>query len=197
MVRLDNITLSFADKSIFENFSTDIKRGENVCFSGASGRGKSSLLKVIQGYITPQKGNITINDIELSSSSINKIRESIIWIPQNINLPVNNAIELMSIMDISFNKKHINTYLEELGLDANILSKDFTKISGGQKQRIIIAICLSLNKEIILMDEPTSSLDEDSISLLINTLKNMSGKTIISASHNLTWLNSVDKVIKL
>ena len=197
MIELKNIELSFSDNKIFENFSLKINKNENICLSGKSGKGKSTLLKLIQGYVIPNEGEIIIKDISLNTNTINQIRETIIWIPQNINLPVSNGLELMELLDISSKHETVLNFIERLDLETDIISKDFSKISGGQKQRIIVAICLSIDKEIILMDEPTSSLDENSICLLIKLINSLENKTIISASHNQTWLNNANKIINL
>jgi polar amino acid transport system ATP-binding protein/putative ABC transport system ATP-binding protein len=197
MIHCQNIELTFSGKKIFDKLNLFIEKGENVCLSGPSGKGKSTLLKMIQGYITPDNGHILINNTMLSTTTIKELRESIAWIPQNINLPVNNGWELLNLLHIQSNIELVNEFIEKLGLEKDIISKDFNKISGGQKQRIIISICLSLNKKIILMDEPTASLDDVSIKLLIKTLKSLNGKTIVSASHNHLWVNNTDKIIQL
>jgi polar amino acid transport system ATP-binding protein/putative ABC transport system ATP-binding protein len=197
MIHCKNIDLTFSGKKIFDNLNLYIEQGKNVCLSGPSGRGKSTLLKMIQGYITPDKGNILINNTILSTITVKDLRGSITWIPQNINLPVKTGWELMNLMHIQSNIESVNGFIEKLGLEEDIISKDFDKISGGQKQRIIIAICLSLNKQIILMDEPTASLDDVSIKLIIETVQSLNKKTIVSASHNRLWVNSTDKKINL
>jgi polar amino acid transport system ATP-binding protein/putative ABC transport system ATP-binding protein len=197
VIECKNISLSFSDKLIFNNLNFFIKEGENVCFSGPSGKGKTTLLKILQGFVIPDAGEVRINNKPLHTSTIKEIRELIIYIPQNINLPVNNGLELMKLLNIPSNVQLVEEYLLKLGLEKDFISKDFSKISIGEKQRIIISICLSLDKEIILIDEPTSSLDEGSIKLLTKTIKSLNGKTIISASHNQTWLESTDKTISL
>lgn len=197
MIQCKNIDLTFSDKKIFENLNLFIEKGENVCVSGASGKGKSTLLKIFQGYIIPDKGQVIINNTAITTGTINKIRQSMIWIPQNINLPVNNGMELLSLMHMQSRIKAVNGFVQQLGLDEDIISMDFREISGGQKQRIVISICLSLNKQIILMDEPTSSLDDDSIYLLVRTIKSLEDKTIVSASHNQLWTTNADKKIIL
>lgn len=197
MIEFKNINLRFLDKEIFKDLNFKIQKGENICFSGPSGRGKSTLLKMIQGYILPDAGEITIDEWTMNPHTVRHIRESLIWIPQNINLPVNNGRELMEIMHIEDNLPEIKTIANSLLLEDELLSKDFTKISGGQKQRVIISICLSIDRNIILMDEPTSSLDAESISALIKTLKSFDKKTIVSASHNEQWLRETGRVIPL
>jgi polar amino acid transport system ATP-binding protein/putative ABC transport system ATP-binding protein len=197
MIKCENLCLSFSGQVIFDKLNLNIKRGENICISGASGKGKSTLLNLFQGYIQPDKGNVRINGQTLDVTNIKHIRENIISIPQNIHLPVKNGIELLTLLNITPNLPEVKMYMQKLGLEPELISKDFAKISGGQKQRLIISICLSQKKEIILMDEPTSSLDDDSIELLIKTIADLEGKTVVSASHNQLWANSTGKIIEL
>ena len=197
VIQCENISLSFSNKKVFDNLNFSIEKGENVCLSSPSGKGKSTLLKLLAGYVIPDSGQIRINNNILNTTTIKKIRDSIIWIPQNINLPVENGLELLKLMNVSSHLQSVNGFLQKLGLEPDMIGMDFNKISGGEKQRIVISICLSFNKEIILMDEPTSSLDEDAIGLLISTIKSMDKKTIVAASHHQKWVNSADKVLKL
>ncbi|HYQ57175.1 MAG TPA: ATP-binding cassette domain-containing protein [Draconibacterium sp.] len=197
MIRCKNIHLSFNKVAVFSNFNLLVQQNENVCISGASGRGKSSLLHLLQGYIKPQNGQVIIDREVLSPSTLKNIRNKIVYIPQNINLPVKNGNALVELLGIKNNSQQISSILNQLGLSPDFMTKDFFKISGGQKQRIIIAICLSIDKPIVLMDEPTASLDEASIDLLIKTTRALKGKTIVSASHNQSWAKSCQRIIEL
>jgi polar amino acid transport system ATP-binding protein/putative ABC transport system ATP-binding protein len=195
MIECKHISLSFSDKALFRDLNFQINAGENVCLSGGSGKGKTTLLKILQGYVIPDDGHVRIASDIINPSTIKQIRDSIIWIPQNINLPVNNGLELIKLMNIRSNTDHILYLSKELGLEEDMIFKDFNIISGGQKQRMIISICLSLEKKIILMDEPTSSLDKKSISRLIKVIQSLKDKTIVSASHNQQWISSTDRTI--
>lgn len=197
MITGEHIHLSFSGKEIFGDLNFQVKHGEKVCFSGESGRGKTTLLKILQGYIIPNAGILTIDGTILSKDSIHELRTKIAWVPQNINLPVNSGKELLKLMEVQDKQDVIYFFMDQLGLKRDLLQKGFKKISGGQKQRIIMAICFSLDKELILMDEPTASLDDHSISLLISTIKRMEDKTLVSASHNATWLAGMDKTVAL
>lgn len=197
MIKANHLELKFGEKTIFKDLTFSIAKGEKVCVSGASGKGKSTILKMLMAYVIPNQGEIEINNLKINPENINAIRKQIIWIPQNINLPVNNGIELMDLMQLSSHKNRVEALLIELGLEASSLSSDFSQISGGQKQRVIIAICLSLDKEIILMDEPTASLDEDSIDKLISCLSKFDNMTMVSTSHHQRWISSSDKNIAL
>lgn len=197
MIKCHNICLSFNNKPLFVNFSFEVNKGEVFTLSGNSGKGKSTLLKILQGYVVADRGKVVINGIELLDSHMGQIRDLLVWIPQNVNLPVENGMQLIELMHVSDNVVAIKKILSDLGLSEDFLQKDFHKISGGQKQRVIIAICLSIDKPIVLMDEPTSSLDDSSIRYLLQTLRKMKHKTFVTASHNKTWIDHSDRVIVL
>lgn len=197
MIDCQHISLSFKEKQLFSDFQLQVKQGEFIAISGDSGRGKTTFLKMLQGYVVPDEGSIKIKDKVLTDTNLSEIRKYITWIPQNVNLPVKNGKELIELLNITGNMPKIKHLLIQLGLESDFIMRSFQKISGGQKQRVIMAICLSLDKPIVLMDEPTSSLDEGAIELLLHTIKAMKGTTFITASHNVTWLNNADRIIDL
>jgi polar amino acid transport system ATP-binding protein/putative ABC transport system ATP-binding protein len=197
MIECRNINLSFGDKSIFNNLNIYIETGENVCLSGDSGKGKSSLLKLLQGYVVPDNGEIFINGIVLNPLNIKQIRNQIIWIPQNINLPANNGLGLLEIMNLNSKLQAVKNLLNRLGLEPDMISRSFKEISGGQKQRVITAICLSADKPLILLDEPTSALDETSVKLLSDLINSLTGSTVLSCSHDKKWLERVERIITI
>ncbi|MBI9059906.1 MAG: ATP-binding cassette domain-containing protein [Labilibaculum sp.] len=198
MIKCKNINLSFPQQVICEDLSFEIATGEFICFSGPSGKGKSSLLKMLMGFLLPQSGEIEIDGLELNSENIEMIRSSMIWLPQNINLPVDSGSELMELLQMNEEQKEsFRSFLDQLGVLACGEENSFTEISGGQKQRIVMAACLSLNKTILLLDEPVSALDDHSIDLLFATLDSLKNTTIISTSHNEKWINYCNRSIKL
>ena len=197
MIRCESINLRFGEKIIFNNLNLVIRKGEHLCLSGSSGKGKSTFLKLLQGYVLADSGNIIINDTSLNPLTIKEIRRQMAWIPQNINLPVRNGSELITLMQMNDKLESIISIADRLGIEKDLISQDFLKISGGQKQRLIIAICLAMDKEILIMDEPTAALDSESIHKLAHYIGELNGKTIVSASHNPIWLESAKNVYSL
>ncbi len=197
MITALDISLSFNGTLLFNNLSFDIAKGENVCFSGPSGKGKSTLLKMLQGYVLPDSGTLSIAGKELNAGNIKQIRPLMAYIPQNVNLPVNNGTELFKLTCGINPDKKVDHFIEQLGMPAEMLGRSFDEMSGGQKQRVVIAICLSLQRRIIIMDEPTSSLDDESVGRLVQVVKSLENTTFISASHNYKWIRSAGKVIAL
>ncbi|TCO08236.1 ABC transporter ATP-binding protein [Natronoflexus pectinivorans] len=197
MIQFKDVQLSFNEGIIFNKLSFFINHGQNTCISGPSGSGKSSILKMIQGYLIPPFGEIFVDGILLDKISVRDIRMQMAYVPQNINLPVANGLELMRLIGSEKKRDVVESYIDNLGLEKEMLTRSIDEMSGGQKQRIIIATCLSLEREILLLDEPTSSLDDGSISRLIKVVKNLDKKTIVSASHNPEWIQSMDQEIKI
>lgn len=197
MIELKNISLKFDNKFVLEDFSVKIEINQHTCFAGASGRGKSTILKLIQGYILPQKGEITYNGLNINPENISAFRSNLAYIPQNIHLPVDNCFDLVKMLGVEKKKETILTNFENLGLESDFYTRKFDKMSGGQKQRLIIAVCFSLERQIILLDEPTASLDAESTELVMSAIKIMKHKTVVSASHNPIWMDGADKLIYL
>lgn len=197
MIRCENVSLSFGSKSVLSDVSIAVRKGEKLCLAGVSGRGKSSLLRLIQAYLPLDKGTVYIDGEQIKANNIDALREKIAWVPQNVNLPVEHGKELLELMQIEDKQAQVETYMQALDLPPEILEQSFNSISGGQKQRLIIAVCLSLHRPILIMDEPTASLDEASIEGLIRLLQQFKDLTVLSSSHNNTWLKRVDRVIQL
>jgi ATPase subunit of ABC transporter with duplicated ATPase domains len=91
----------------------------------------------------------------------------------------------------------IRHMLVELGLNDNILSKEFQKISGGEKQRIGLLICKLLKRPLILLDEPTSALDYSAIGRAVDFMLGDRSFAVLSISHQSEWLDRCDKIIKI
>jgi ABC-type multidrug transport system ATPase subunit len=198
MIEFDSISLKFTDLIICDKLSFSVKKGETLCLSGPSGKGKSSLLKLLLGILKPDSGKIIVDGMELNSNNTQKIRNKMVWLPQNIHLPVNSGKELTELLDFNENNKQLyKNYLQQLGITNQIEEKLFTEVSGGQKQRIVLAACLSLEKPILLLDEPVSALDDQSIDQFIDVISTLKDKTIVSTSHNMKWLKHCSNVVEL
>ncbi|MGS0749063.1 ATP-binding cassette domain-containing protein [Halpernia sp. GG3] len=170
-------------------------------FSGVSGSGKTSLLNSILGFIPIHDGEIWINDLQVNSKNIHKIRKMISWLPQDLYFDIKSCRELVN-MPFSFeiNKRFQPTEIQfqeiisQLLLPEGILDKNLNEISGGQKQRLILGALLLLPKPILLLDEPTSALDQKSTKALLEIIHTQK-KTLISSSHDSFWNEKMDKII--
>lgn len=202
-IELKNITLKYDNKYIFENISLRINGNSKVGIVGPIGSGKSSLLKIIAG-IVDYDGNIIIDDQNLKNCTYESIAKHIAYISQHPKL-FNQTILYNLSYGTNYTENDIINKLNKLGLmdfiDVfpnklhTIVGKEGSAISGGQKQFISFIRSIIQNKSIILLDEPSSSLDPKSKQILINLIKRLKDKTIIITTHDKDLVPLFDKII--
>ena len=191
MIKLKDITVKINDVYILKDFNLSVERGEKVLISGKSGIGKSTLLKLILGFTFPDKGCITFDNIELDKKSIWEIRKRIAYVSQDLDIgqgEVNALIEeiffLKTNLKSSFNNNELIKLLHLFELKEDILFKDYEELSGGEKQRIAIIISILLKREVFLLDEITSALDESLKQKVLNYFLDQKNLTVIIISHD-------------
>ncbi len=180
-----------------------LKRGELVAIVGASGSGKSSLIRAILGFVPIASGEMFVNGVSMRTS---EIRKHTAYLPQDLSFPCEWVSEVLD-MPFSFkNNREKKVTVEswrdsfgKLGLDNDIMDKRLNEISGGQRQRMMVALCSLLDKELVILDEPTSALDAASVDLVIRYIKDMAlrGKTVISVTHDKNFASACDRVIDI
>jgi len=167
MIRFENVTKRYKSNLVLDNISFEIPKGKIVVLIGPSGCGKTTCLKMINRLIKQSEGKIYINDEEIENIEVIKLRRNIGYVIQQVGLfphmTVKENIEIIPKLE-KFESSVINVRTEELmemiGLDGeSFLYRYPVQLSGGQQQRIGVARAFAVNAEIILMDEPFSSLD--------------------------------------
>ncbi|MGL5278581.1 MAG: ATP-binding cassette domain-containing protein [Cetobacterium sp.] len=190
MIDFKNINIKFNNKIVLNDFNLIINEGEKVLISGVSGKGKTTLLKLLLGFSIPNSGDILVDNLKLNEQNINIIRNKIGYMPQST--PFLN-VKIEKLIHTIFNyKENLKTKLDmdvliktlkEFNLDASILSKNINQLSGGEKQRFAFVIIILLDRKIWVLDEITSSLDQDMKEKVINYILN-TNKTVILVSHD-------------
>jgi len=208
-IRLENISFSYGEKNILNNFSFDIKKGDIVGIKGPSGVGKTTLVNMILGLLSPQNGKILVDGKNISTN-LSNWQSKIGYIPQEVYLmddTIKNNIAF-GLKDHEIDTERLNKILEITNLSnfvLNLKDKENSyvgnlgeKLSGGQRQRIGIARALYTNPDILIMDEATSALDMKNEDEIIGELNELKGKkTIIVISHRENTLKNCNKIINL
>ena len=210
-ITLKNVDFKYAKTRnlVLKNISLEIKKGETVGFIGPSGSGKSTLIDLILGLLEPEHGEILIDKTPLNSN-IRSWQDKIGYVPQSIYLTddslrsniafgvdpklvdeeaVNRAVDAAQLTEFILNlDEGINTFVGERGV----------RLSGGQRQRIGIARALYHNPSVLILDEATSSLDNETEKGFMDAINNLKrDKTIIIVAHRLSTVSNCDKIFKL
>ncbi len=203
VLSIRNLSLKIGEKSILQDCSLDIKRGELKVLIGPSGAGKSTLLQCINCLIPPDSGQIYLESEELNIQNKDKLcafRAQVGMIFQDFNLfdhlsAVDNvAIALCKVRKFSKDKA-LERALHEL--DRVGLSKRTSlfpaQLSGGQKQRVAIARALAMDPKVILLDEPTSALDPELVGEVLAVIRDLArgGMTMLMATHQMDFARAL------
>lgn len=210
MVIVNALSVTIQEQTLLKSVSFTLLPGRITTFVGKSGAGKTTLLKSLVGLTPISSGSITIHghtlaslptadSHTLTSLSPQQRSEEIGYVPQDFNLfphlsALNNCIDPLLVHgmphDQAINKAH--DILQQLDMH-HFINKYPSELSGGQKQRVAIARALCLNPRILLLDEPTASLDPANTNLLITILHNLAsqGLTIALSSQDMSFVQKI------
>jgi len=202
ILKVENLYKSYGKTEVIKGVSFEVKKGEAKVIIGPSGTGKSTLLRCINQLDRIDKGQIWLEDIEITKShiDINQIRASIGFVFQSFNLFThltaldNVRIGPMRVREMK-EEEATKISIEELkrvGLGDKIHNYP-AQLSGGQQQRVSIARALAMNPKLILFDEPTSALDPELIGEVLEVMINLAkeGTTMIVVTHEMDFARSV------
>lgn len=205
-INFSNVSLSYKENKILDNISFSINKKEKIGIIGITGSGKSTIFNLLMKENENYTGSISINDINIKSLTRKDITSNVTYLPstpyilkgtilENISFANNNLTqeELMKILYSSNLLNFINSKQEKLNY---VLQESGKNLSGGQKQRISLARALAKKSDILIMDEPFSSLDYNSEKQIANNLKTYySDKTIVIISQKISSIKDLDKIV--
>ncbi|KPU27270.1 cobalt ABC transporter [Caloranaerobacter sp. TR13] len=208
MIVVENLTFKYKDRIALDNISVNIKEKESVAIIGPNGSGKSTFLKILNGIVFPNKGKYLFNGEEITEKKLNDTRFSklfhkrIGFVFQNpdAQLFCSTVFEEIAFgpMQMGLSEKEVNKRVNDC---LNILNIEKIKyehpynLSVGEKKRVAIASVLSMNPEVLTLDEPMSGVDPKGKKFLKELLikLNEAGKTIICATHDFEYVQGVFK----
>ena len=205
-IEIKNLVFSYDGiNNVIKNISLNIKDGDKIAIIGNSGNGKSTLIKLLMGYYKVDNNMIYIDNIDINEYELNNLRTQISYVNQNTKLFNTTIIEnikygthmtdkdvIAIINDIGINDLYSNLehgYNSKVGVGGD-------KLSGGQRQMVHILRCFGKKNKIIILDEPTSSMDVYTKSLIMKAIKKLSKNcTLIIITHDKELLQLVEKVV--
>jgi len=182
----DNVSFAFDNgKQVVKNFSTLIQRGDKVGFIGRNGVGKTTLIKLLLGELTPQQGSIKTGT-NLNIAYFDQYRSAL----DEEKTVQDNVSGGRDMLEIGGKQRHVISYLQDFLFAPERCRQPVKALSGGERNRLLLAKLFTQPSNILVLDEPTNDLDIDTLDLLEELLIDYKG-TVILVSHDRAFLNNV------
>lgn len=185
VIEADNISHSYDDKNVIKNFSLRIMRGDRIGLIGPNGVGKSTLLNILLGKITPQHGTVTLGT-KLDIAYFDQLRKAL----DLEKTVLENVAPGSDFIEINGQKRHIISYLADFLFSPERSLTPAKALSGGESNRLLLARLFSLPANLLVLDEPTNDLDIETLELLEELLSNYPG-TLLLVSHDRIFLDNI------
>lgn len=207
IIKVENLKKSFGTNEVLKSIDLEVDKGEVVCIIGPSGSGKSTFLRCLNGLENINDGRVIVGDLNISekSTNIDQVRENIGMVFQQFNLfPHLTVAENITLAPTELDKMNQSEarevaldLLKKVGLEEKIDERP-SSLSGGQQQRVAIARALAMNPDVMLFDEPTSSLDPEMVGEVLSVMKQLvnEGMTMVIVTHEMGFAReAADRVL--
>ena len=196
IIEFEHVRKSYGEKTVLNDFSLAVEPGDFVTIVGASGGGKTTVLKMVNGLLTPDAGTIRVMGRDIREMDLIQLRRNIGYAIQgSVLFPHMTVAENIAYVPNLLNKKDkartnaaVAKWMKIVGLDEELLQRYPAELSGGQQQRVGIARALAASPEILLMDEPFGAVDEitrASLQQEITRIHRETGITVLFVTHDI------------
>ena len=205
-IKFDNVSFRYNEEYVFQDFNLEIHNKEKIGIIGVSGSGKTTLTNLLFKFYAPQNGEILIDNQNIADFNTRSLYDNITFVPQETILLHSSIYDNVKIakpdaskeeIEKAVKKAELQDFIESLPDKYNtIVGERGIKLSGGQRQRIALARIFLRDSKIVIFDEATSSLDnETEFKIQKNIHKYFKNQTIICIAHRLSTLQDMDKII--
>ncbi|WPV02492.1 ABC transporter ATP-binding protein [Mucilaginibacter sp. cycad4] len=206
-LKFEKVSFSYPDKTVLDQLYFEMTPGDIMGISGNSGRGKTTIINLLTGFLEPEKGGIYINNKIAATPMRRLYRKNISLVKQQPFFIYDTILKNIMLDDKTADEQKLMSVLEFCGLNkliagypegtAKVITENGKNISGGQRQRIMLARALYHNHDLLILDEPFSEMDADAENELLTKLQQLArqGKMIILITHNKASLAICNKVI--
>ena len=191
---MEHVTFAYDDQPVLDNVSLRVEAHDFLAVIGPNGGGKSTLMKLILGLLTPQKGTVRVFDLPPKQA-----RRFVGYVPQDTDINIHFPVTVLDVVLMGFKgKRRLWGYsarerecakerLATVGLDETLLRRKIGELSGGQRQRVMIARALCSYPKLLILDEPTANIDVQGQKEIYELLKRLNETmTVIVVSHDLS-----------
>ncbi|NYE41879.1 thiol reductant ABC exporter subunit CydD [Streptomyces fulvorobeus] len=209
-LELDGVTVRHPGRSepSLSDVSLVVEPGETVALVGPSGVGKSTLLNVVLGFSAPDRGSVRVGGADLADLSPERWRERIAWVPQRPHLFAGTVAENVRLARPDADDEAVSAALRDAGASGFVadlpegertpLGEDGAGLSAGQRQRLALARAFLADRPLLLLDEPTASLDGETEAGIVDAVRRLAaGRTVLLVVHRPALLSVADRVVTL
>ena len=208
-ISFENLNFEYVeDFPVLKDINIEIEKGKTTAIVGSTGSGKSTLIKLILRFYEKNSGKILFDDHEIESLSLESIRNKIGLVSQDVFLFEGSVFENIAYGNIEANSEEVwnaarlsesDRFINELpNKEDTIVGERGQKLSGGQRQRISIARAILKNPEILILDEATSAVDNETEAAIQESLETLKeGRTVIAIAHRLSTIRNADLIYVL
>ncbi|MFT5722716.1 MAG: ATP-binding cassette subfamily F protein uup [Motiliproteus sp.] len=185
VVDAQGVSYSYGDRTIINDFSVRVLRGDRIGLIGPNGVGKTTLLRLLLGQLQPQSGHLDLGT-NLEVAYFDQLREQL----DPEKTVIDNVAEGRDYVEINGNRRHMISYLGDFLFSPGQTRAKVKSLSGGERNRLLLARLFSKSANILVLDEPTNDLDLESLELLEEVLSEFKG-TVLLVSHDRAFLDNV------
>ncbi|HWH62037.1 MAG TPA: ATP-binding cassette domain-containing protein, partial [Ginsengibacter sp.] len=208
-IQLRNISFQYNDLPVLKKICLSLEKGDFLGITGKSGKGKTTILNLLLGFLVPDDGEIFINGVKVTPADAKKYWPSISYVRQQSFFIHDTVLRNITFEEEGYDKINFGIALKVSGVNGmieqfperldKIITENGKNISGGQQQRIALARAVYKNADLILLDEPFNELDEGSSITLLKHFKDLTanGKMVIMITHDKQSLSYCNKIISL
>jgi ATP-binding cassette, subfamily C, bacterial CydCD len=209
-VSFEGVTVRYPGRSsdAVSDVSFAVEPGETVALVGPSGVGKSTLLNVLLGFVEPTSGRVRVGGADLTETSLEEWRSQVAWVPQRPHLYAGSVAENVRLARPDADDSSVRRALSDAGalefVDAlpdgvrTVLGEEGAGLSAGQRQRLALARAFLADRPVLLLDEPTASLDGATEAEVVEAVRRLAvGRTVLLVVHRPALLHVADRVVRL
>ncbi|MFF2937152.1 thiol reductant ABC exporter subunit CydD [Streptomyces mirabilis] len=209
-IGFEGVTVRYPGRSgdAVSDVSFVVEPGETVALVGPSGVGKSTLLNVLLGFVEPVAGRVRIGGVDLAEADVEEWRSRVAWVPQRPHLYAGSIAENVRLARLDADDAAVRRALADAGalefVDAlpdgvgTVLGEDGSGLSAGQRQRLALARAFLADRPVLLLDEPTASLDGATEAEVVAAVRRLAvGRTVLLVVHRPALLEVADRVVRL
>jgi ATP-binding cassette subfamily C protein CydCD len=209
-IGFEGVTVRYPGRSgdAVSDVSFVVEPGETVALVGPSGVGKSTLLNVLLGFVEPVAGRVRIGGVDLAAADVEEWRSRVAWVPQRPHLYAGSIAENVRLARLDADDATVRRALADAGalefVDAlpdgvgTVLGEDGSGLSAGQRQRLALARAFLADRPVLLLDEPTASLDGATEAEVVAAVRRLAvGRTVLLVVHRPALLEVADRVVRL